>query len=98
MLIKNGKCEIHLKYAALLYKKKYYKDAFNYFSLISKVNHPIANYYIGVMKFIGQGCLIDREEAYKILNTFLKMGLIKLLSFLMIISKINKQMIFNWEN
>ena len=68
ILIQNGLCRIPLEFAVQLYKMKYYKQAFNYFILISKTNNPIALYFIGVMKFMGQGCIENKEEAHKILK------------------------------
>ena len=68
MLIKNGRCNVPLEYAVRLYKDEHYEQAFNYFCLMSKVNHPIAQYFIGEMKFYGRGCIENRDESYNILK------------------------------
>lgn len=67
VLIKNGQCNIPIEYAVQLYKHKYYKQALKYFYLISLTNHPIAHYYIAIMKYYGNGCDKDKDESYKIL-------------------------------
>ena len=68
LLIKKGECSIPLEYAVNLYKRKYYKQAFNYFTMIAKSNNPIAKYFLGIMKYNGFGCIKDQNEAYKILK------------------------------
>ena len=67
-IIKKGKCDIPLEYAINLYKKKYFKQAFNYFTLLANVNHPIALFFIGKMKLEGLGCKKNIEESHEILN------------------------------
>ena len=75
MLTSSGSYGIPLEYSIILYKMKKYKQAFNYFSLLSKYNHPIAMYFIGIMKFNGFGCSKNKEEAYGILQNLASNGL-----------------------
>lgn len=82
MLIKQGRCTIPLEYAVRLYNEKNYKQAFNYFCLISKVNHPIAKFYIGIMKFSGIGCEKNQKESYMILKHLSDNGIDRATDFL----------------
>lgn len=56
--------------------------SFNFFVLVSKTNHPIALYFIGIMKFKGEGCLKDIDESYKILKNLADNGMEKAAEFL----------------
>lgn len=82
VLIQKGRWKIPLEYAISLYKKKCYQQSFNYFSILSKINHPIAKYFIGVMKFKGEGCEVSRHESYKILKHLSNAGIDKATEFL----------------
>lgn len=53
MFIKSGNTKIPLEFAVNLYRLKKFSQAFNYFSLLKEINHPIARFYLGVMKFYG---------------------------------------------
>lgn len=75
ILIQKGNIKIPLEHAISLYNSKFYGDAFIYFSALSKINHPIAKYFIGVMKFRGYGCEKNKDEAYKILNELSTKGI-----------------------
>ena len=67
-LVSLRKFEVPMEYAISLYKEKKFKVSMNYFELLSKYNHPIAKYFIGIMKYKGEGCEVDREESYSILK------------------------------
>lgn len=82
VLIQKGRWKIPLEYAISLYKKKFYRQSFNYFSILSKINHPIAKYFIGVMKFKGEGCEVNRYESYRILKHLSDAGIDKATEFL----------------
>lgn len=82
MLIKNGNYRIILDYAIGLYNRKYYKQAFLYFTLISTINHPIAKYFIGVMKLKEEGCNQNREESYQIMKYLSDNGIDRASDFL----------------
>ena len=82
MLINKGYCEIPLEFAIKLYKMKCFKQALNYFTLISNVNHPIAKYFIAVMLFYGQGCDKDLNKSYKILKYLSLSGIDRATEFL----------------
>lgn len=66
--ILEGKSNVVLEYAAYLYKTKHFKESLNYFMMLSKINHPIAQYYIGIMKYYGQGCKANKQESQKIMK------------------------------
>ena len=55
-MIKSGNYTFPLNYAIDLYKSKNFVQTFNYFELLSEINHPVAIFYIGVMKYKGHGC------------------------------------------
>lgn len=74
-LIESGNFMVPLEYAVNLYNSKQYKQAFHYFSAISKANHPIALYFIAVMKFKGLYCEENREEAFKIMKKLSENGI-----------------------
>lgn len=82
VLTQKGRWKIPLEYAISLYKKKFYQQSFNYFSILSKINHPIAIYFIGVMKFKGEGCEVNRNESYRILKHLSDAGIDKATEFL----------------
>ena len=73
-LIRDGNCSIPIEYAINLYKMKQFKQAYNYFTLISKFNYPIAKFFIGVMKYRGEGCEQDIDDAYLILKRLSDIG------------------------
>ncbi|KAK8889286.1 hypothetical protein M9Y10_034032 [Tritrichomonas musculus] len=82
ILINEGCFEVPLNYAVTLYKLKQFKQAFNIFSLISKFNHPIAKYFIGIMKYNGEGCTKSKKEAHEILLNLSDHGIEKATDFL----------------
>lgn len=82
MLINQGKCVIQIEYAMHLYKEKHHEQAFNYFCLINKVNHPIAQFYIAVMKYRGNGCQKKEIESYIILKYLSENGIERATEFL----------------
>ena len=82
MLIKQGKCEIPIEYAVNLYKEKHYEQAFKYFCSINKANHPIAQFFIAVMKYWGNGCKKNQNESYKILKYLSDNGIERATEFL----------------
>lgn len=75
ILIKTGNCAIPLEYAVCLYKSKQYEQAFKYFTLISEINHPIAKYFVGIMKYYGRGCKRNLDDSYKILKSLSDNGI-----------------------
>ena len=81
-LINKAKYAIPLNYAIELYNKKYYDQSFHFFSLLLKCNHPIAKYYIGIMKFKGQGCESNKKESYNILKYLSDHGIDRATTFL----------------
>ena len=81
-LIKTGNYSVPLEYAFNLYKTKKYDLAFEYFSIISKFNHPIANYFVGLMYYYGQGCTQNRQKSYEIMKTLSDNGIDKATEFL----------------
>lgn len=68
MCIRTGQDIVPLEYAKFLYDKKNFKLAFDYFNLVASVNNPIARFFIGLMKFKGEGCEENRDEAYSIMK------------------------------
>ena len=82
MLIEKGKYTIPLEYSVKLYKSKQFHQSFNYFTLLSKMNNPIALYFIGRMKFYGEGCIKNEEESYKILKHLSDNGIDQATEFL----------------
>ena len=82
MLVKSGNWQIPLKYAVGLFRSGFYTQSFNYFTLISATNNPVALFYIGVMKFTGQGCVEDKNESYKIMKSLSEKGINKATEFL----------------
>lgn len=82
ILINEGAFDAPLNFAVFLYKMKKFEQAFNIFSIISKFNHPIAKYFIGVMKYYGEGCTKNRKEAYEILLNLSNQGIDKASDFL----------------
>lgn len=82
LLIKSGNYKIPMEHALNLYNSKQFTQAYNYFIEISKFNHPIAKYFIGIMKFKGQGCQKDKEEAFEIMKFLSKQGVGKATDFL----------------
>ena len=81
-LICLGEFEIPMEYAINLYKQKKFKVSMNYFKLLSKFNHPIAHFFIGVMKYKGEGCEIDRTESYSIMKYLSDSGIDKATEFI----------------
>lgn len=63
-----GEFAVPIEYAISLYRKRVFKVSMNYFDLLSKYNHPITKFFIGIMKHKGEGCEIDRMESYSILK------------------------------
>lgn len=82
MLIKEGKFAIPIDYAVDLYKSQQYKQSFFYFSLISRSNHPVAEYFIGIMKYYGKGCQRNQEESYRILKHLSDHGIDSAIEFI----------------
>lgn len=81
-LLETGNFSVPLKYAIALYKIKEYKNAFSYFSKLSEFNHPIANFYIGMMKFRGEGCEVNKKESYEIMKNLSKEGIDRATEFI----------------
>lgn len=82
MLIKSGYCRIPLEYAIQLYDLKHYKQAFNYFTLISETNNPIALFFLGVMQYQGKGCEKNQHKAYHIIKKLSDSGIDRASAFL----------------
>ena len=82
MLIKTGNCDAPIEYAVRLFNAKHYKQAFNYFTTISKINHPIAKYFIGLMKFYGYGCDENHDDSYRIMSDLSNNGIEKATEFI----------------
>ncbi|KAK8883615.1 hypothetical protein M9Y10_042709 [Tritrichomonas musculus] len=82
MLIKEGKFAIPINYAVDLYKSQQYKQSFFYFSLISRSKHPVAEYFIGIMKYYGKGCQRNQEESYRILKHLSDHGIDSAIEFI----------------
>lgn len=70
-----------MEYAIILYKQGNFKVSMNYFKLLSKFNHPIANFFIGIMKFKGERCEVNQEESYSILKHLSENGINKTTEF-----------------
>lgn len=56
-----------LDYAINLYNSKQYSQAFDYFSVLSSYNDPVAIYFVGVMMFNGFRCSMNRDKSYEIM-------------------------------
>ena len=82
ILIKNGRTQIPLQFAIRLYKSHNYKQALFYFEMLRRVNHPIASYFIGVMKFMGHGLEKNKKESYEILKHLSDNGIDKATEFI----------------
>lgn len=82
LLIESGESLIPIEYAFNLYKKGHFKVSYNYFSLISTTNNPIAQYFIGIMKFKGQGCEQNLDESYELLKHLSQNGIDRATEFL----------------
>lgn len=82
LLINEGRFDIPLKYAVSLYKSKNFKQAWYIFSILEKINHPIAMYFIGVMLYRGEGCDKNKNEAQKILEKLSNSGINEASEFL----------------
>lgn len=54
----------------------------NYFKLLSKFNHPIANFFVRIMKLKGEGCEVNPEESYSILMHLSENGIDKATEFI----------------
>lgn len=52
-LINEGCFDVPLRYATFLYKTKKFRQSLVIFDSLFKYNHPIAAYFIGVMKYRG---------------------------------------------
>ena len=68
LCILNGQSTVALEYAIQLYKTEHFKVALNYFNLLSEINHPIAKYFVAVMKYFGQGCDKNQSESFEIMK------------------------------
>lgn len=64
------------------YNLKHFNQAFGYFSILSECNHPIAKYFIGIMKFYGIGCSKNHDESYKIMADLASKGINKAFEFI----------------
>ena len=82
MLIDKGEYSIPIDYALNLYKSGQYNQSFYYFSHLSEKNHPIAQYFIAVMKYYGKGCNKDQESSFQILKHLSKHGIDRATEFL----------------
>ncbi|KAK8837376.1 hypothetical protein M9Y10_036809 [Tritrichomonas musculus] len=80
--IQKGNSKVPLKYAIGLYRSKNYKQAYSFFEYISKTNNPVAEYYLAVMHYYGQGCIQDRDKAYEMMTDLSKKGIDKATDFL----------------
>lgn len=81
-LIHLGEFKVPMEYSVKLYKQGEFKVSMNYFRLLSKFNHPIANFFIGIMKYKGEGCDTDRTESYSILKRLSDNGIDKATKFI----------------
>ena len=66
----------------IFFNAKYYKQSFNYFAKISMTNHPIALFFIGVMKFYGYECDKNHDNSYRILSDLSKSGIERTTDFI----------------
>ena len=82
MCISSGQSIVVLEYAISLYRSNHFKQALDYFVLLSKINHPIAKYYIGVMKFFGQGCDKNISESFQMMKYLSSNGIDKATEFI----------------
>lgn len=82
MCISSGQSIVVLEYAISLYRSNNFKQALDYFVLLSKINHPIAKYYIGVMKFFGQGCDKNISESFQMMKYLSSNGIDKATEFI----------------
>lgn len=73
--INEKQSDVVLEYAINLYKHQNYHASKKYFKLLIKINHPIAKYYYGIMKYYGQGCLMNLKESEKILRSLSESGI-----------------------
>ncbi|KAK8860760.1 hypothetical protein M9Y10_012426 [Tritrichomonas musculus] len=81
-LIKEGGFQFPLKYGIDLYRKKQMKQSFLIFEALSEFNHPIAKYFIAVMKFRGEGCIQNKVESLEIMKSLSNQGVDKATEFL----------------
>lgn len=58
-------------------KHLWFKQAYDYFSLMVKINHPIAKYFLGIMKYKGEGCDVNQQESFAILKDLSKNEIIE---------------------
>ena len=82
LLIKEGVFRVPLNYAIMLYKSKLFKQAFYIFSILYQYNHPIAMYFIGLMKYNGEGCMKDIKESHRIMEILSSKGIDRATQFL----------------
>ena len=80
--ISEGDTDVALEYAIHLYRTKHFKESIKYFIELSEKNHPIAKYFIGVMKYFGQGCTEDRLESHNIMSYLSKEGITQATEFI----------------
>lgn len=71
-----------LDYAINLYNSKQYSQAFDYFSVLSSYNDPVAIYFVGVMMFNGFGCPMNRDKSYEIMCYLSSKGINKASEFI----------------
>lgn len=81
-LINEGCFDVPLRYATFLYKTKNFRQSLVIFDSLFKYNHPIAAYFIGVMKYKGEGCDVDKVESHKIMENLANKGIDKAVEFL----------------
>ena len=81
-LIHLGEFDVPMEYGIRLYKQGEFEVSMNYFKLLSKYNHLIANFFIGIMKYKCEGCNSDRTESYSILKHLSDNGIDKATEFI----------------
>ena len=78
----SGEFEHPLKYGISLYRQKRYAESMYYMNALSKFGHPIAKYFIGVMKYKGKGCDKNEDESYSIMKELSSGGIDQATKFL----------------
>ena len=80
--IEEKKTEVVLEDAVNLYKQNKFKQSKKYLDLLIDVNHPIAKYYLGIMKYFGHGCQENRNESEQIMRYLSESGIDRATEFL----------------